>query len=64
MDEVRILDAGRPIRSNSAGVGFTTFLDAGVPNNVLERAFASAERTVLNESAASPPPDADQLRLI
>lgn len=45
----RIVDAGRPIRSNFVEVGFTTFLEAGVPNDLLERAFASVERSVLNE---------------
>lgn len=47
--EARIVDNGRPIKSNFREVGFTTFLEAGVPNDLLERAFASVERTVLNQ---------------
>lgn len=45
----RVVDAGRPIKSNFRDHGFTTFLDAGVPNDLLERAFASVEARVLNE---------------
>lgn len=40
---------GRPITSNFRDHGFTTFLDAGVPNDLLERAIASVEGRVLNE---------------
>lgn len=40
----------RPVKSNFRELGFTTFLDAaGELNDVLERAFASLERTVLND---------------
>lgn len=49
VEDGRIVDPGRPIKSNFREVGFTTFLDAGVPNDLLERAFASVERSVLNE---------------
>jgi hypothetical protein len=45
----RIVDVGRPIKSNFREQGFTTFLEAGVPNDLLERAFVSVERRVLNE---------------
>lgn len=45
----RVVDARRPIKSNFREHGFTTFLDAGVPNNLLERAFASVESRVLNQ---------------
>ena len=45
----RVIDVGRPIKSNSREQGFTTFLEAGVPNDLLERAFVSVERQVLNE---------------
>lgn len=47
--ERRIVDPGRPIKSNFRERGFTTFLEAGVPNSLLERAFASVESSVLNE---------------
>lgn len=45
----RVVDDGRPIKSNFRERGFTTFLDAGVPNDMLEKAFASVELRVLNE---------------
>lgn len=45
----RITEVGRPVKSNFREVGFTTFIQAGVPNDLLERAFASVERSVLNE---------------
>lgn len=45
----RVVDAGRPVKSNFREHGFTTFLEAGVPNDLLERAFASVEKHVLNE---------------
>jgi hypothetical protein len=45
----RVVDARRPIKSNFRDHGFTTFLEAGVPNDLLERAFASVESRVLNE---------------
>lgn len=45
----RVVDVGRPIKSNFREHGFTTFLEAGVPNDLLERAFASVESRVLNE---------------
>lgn len=45
----RVVDAGRPIKSNFREHGFTTFLEAGVPNDLLERAFSSVESRVLNE---------------
>ncbi|GAB3869263.1 hypothetical protein GCM10028801_46100 [Nocardioides maradonensis] len=45
----RVLDSARPIKSNFRERGFTTFLQAGVPNDLLERAFVSVERRVLNE---------------
>jgi hypothetical protein len=45
----QIVDVGRPIKSNFREQGFTTFLEAGVPNDLLERAFVSVERRVLNE---------------
>lgn len=45
----RIVDPARPIKSNFREQGFTTYLDAGVPNDLLERAFASVERSVLNQ---------------
>lgn len=45
----RVVDPGRPTRSNFRERGFTTFLEAGIPNDLLERAFASVERRVLNE---------------
>jgi hypothetical protein len=45
----RVVEFGRPIKSNFREQGFTTFLDAGVPNDLLERAFVSVERRVLNE---------------
>jgi hypothetical protein len=44
-----MVDAGRPIKSNFCDHGFTTFVEAGVPNDLLERAFASVESRVLNE---------------
>lgn len=45
----RVIDPERPIKSNFCEYGFTTFLDAGVPNGLLETAFMSVERRVLNE---------------
>jgi hypothetical protein len=45
----RVVDVGRPIKSNFREQGFTTFLQAGVPNDLLEQAFVSVERRVLNE---------------
>jgi hypothetical protein len=45
----RVIESGRPIKSNFRERGFTTFLQAGVPNGLLERAFASVEARVLNE---------------
>jgi hypothetical protein len=45
----RVVDFGRPIKSNFRERGFTTFVEAGVPNDRLERAFASVEARVLNE---------------
>jgi hypothetical protein len=44
-----LVDGGRPIKSNFREQGFTTFLEAGVPNDLLESAFKSVERRVLNE---------------
>lgn len=44
-----VIDPRRPIKSNFRDRGFTTFLEAGVPNDLLERAFASVESRVLNE---------------
>jgi hypothetical protein len=45
----RVVDDKRPIKSNFREQGFTTFLEAGVPNDLLEKAFASVESRVLNE---------------
>lgn len=45
----QVVEGGRPIKSNFREQGFTTFLAAGVPNDLLERAFVSVERRVLNE---------------
>lgn len=45
----RLVDDRRPIKSNFRQKGFTTFLEAGVPNDLLERAFGSVEGRVLNE---------------
>jgi hypothetical protein len=45
----RVVEVGRPIKSSFRESGFTTFLQAGVPNDLLERAFASVESRVLNE---------------
>ena len=45
----QVVDVGRPIKSNFREQGFTTFLEAGVPNGLLEKAFVSVERRVLNE---------------
>lgn len=42
-------EANRPIKSNFRERGFTTFVQAGVPNDLLEKAFCSVERRVLNE---------------
>jgi hypothetical protein len=54
---VAVLDASsgawrerdRPIKSNFRERGFTTFVQAGVPHDLLEKAFCSVERRVLNE---------------
>lgn len=45
----RVTDQRRPIKSNFRERGFTTFRQAGVPNDLLERAFAAVEQRVLNE---------------
>lgn len=45
----RMVDLARPIKSNFREHGFTTFLEAGVPNDLLERAFSTVESRVLNE---------------
>ncbi len=45
----RVVNAARPIKSNFREHGFTTFLEAGVPNDLLERAFSSVESRVLDE---------------
>lgn len=46
----RVVDPSRPIKSNFRERGFTTFLEeSGVPNALLEKAFASVEARVLNE---------------
>ena len=45
----QVIDDGRPIKSNFREQGFTTFLEAGVPNDMLEKAFVGVERRVLNE---------------
>jgi len=45
----RVVENARPIKSNFREQGFTTFLDAGVPNDLLEKAFMSVERRVLHE---------------
>lgn len=44
-----VIDAARPIKSNFREQGFTTFVEAGVPNDLLEKAFMTVERRVLNE---------------
>lgn len=44
-----VTDRRRPIKSNFRERGFTTFLEAGVPNDLLEKAFCSIESRVLNE---------------
>lgn len=44
-----VREADRPIKSNFRERGFTTFVQAGVPNDLLEKAFCSVERRVLNE---------------
>lgn len=44
-----VIERDRPIKSNFREPGFTTFLEGRVPNPLLERAFASVERRVLNE---------------
>jgi hypothetical protein len=65
----RIVDPQRPVKSNFREQGFTTFLDAGVPNDLLERAFASVEARVLNEirtisrTRCGPPQRADTANL-
>ncbi|WP_421119747.1 hypothetical protein ACE2AJ_20720 [Aquihabitans daechungensis] len=44
-----ILDRRKAIKSNFCEEGFTTFLnEAGVPEDLLEKAFAAVERSVLN----------------
>jgi hypothetical protein len=45
----RVVDPSRPVKSNFRERGFTTFRRAGVPDDLLERAFARIERRVLNE---------------
>jgi len=45
----RVVARDRPIKSNFREQGFTTFLDAGVPNGLLERAFMSVETRVPHE---------------
>lgn len=45
----QIVDDDRPIKSNFSERGFTTFLQQGVPMDLLERAFASIESRVLDE---------------
>ena len=41
----RVVDPFRPIKSNFRERGFTTFLEeGGVPNALLEKAFASVKR--------------------
>jgi hypothetical protein len=46
----KVIDLGRPVKSNFCEEGFTTFLsDSGVPEDLLERAFAAVERSVLNQ---------------
>ena len=51
LDTVRgiIIDPARPVKSNFVELGFTTFIREGVPSDLMERAFASVERSVLNE---------------
>lgn len=44
----RIVATDRPIKTNFRERGFTTYLDAGIPNHLLEKAFASVEKSVLN----------------
>lgn len=46
---VRVVESDRPIKSNFREQGFTTFLNAEVPNDLLEKAFMSVESRVLNE---------------
>lgn len=48
----RIVELNRPTKRNFAAAGFTTFIAAGIRVNDLERAFASIERTVLNQVRA------------
>lgn len=48
----RIVETDRPTKRNFAEVGFTTFVAAGERVDDLERAFASVERTVLNQVRA------------
>lgn len=46
----RIVDRGRPIKSNFRMRGFTTFIDEeGFLDDRLEKAFASVERTMLHQ---------------
>jgi hypothetical protein len=45
----RIVAADRPIKSNFRERGFTTYLEAGVPNDMLEKGFGSVEKSVLNQ---------------
>ncbi len=45
----RIVATDRPIKSNFRERGFTTYLDAGIPNDLLEKAFASVEKSVLHQ---------------
>lgn len=48
----QVIEPAKPIKSNFREPGFTTFVEAGVPNDLLERAFASVERSVLNRIRA------------
>lgn len=43
-----VTDSARPIKSNFRERGFTTFLNAGVPNGLLEKAFMQVEKRVLD----------------
>lgn len=63
VDLRRIIDADRPIKSNFREEGFTTFIDReGNIDDRLERAFASVERSVLNQirTIIGPPLTASQ----
>lgn len=45
----KVVDRTRPIKSNFRERGFTTFLEEGVPNSLLEKSFASVERSAINQ---------------